>query len=205
MDKSTLEKVMSEKVKPKLTELLGVSIPEFQDSISQKLAQSPLLDFNFDVKLKLKDAKKQYRQTYFRRLLRMNYGNISEAAKQAGIDRRSLHRFVKEAGLDVDTIREEMIRPYDMKKEEVAHVLEGGIKKYETVLHPQKISQAYAKIYDVSEKILDLLPEENPTLKEAEDLFEKGFIESVIKDSTTLKEAAKRLGIAYETMLRKKK
>ncbi|RME77946.1 hypothetical protein D6774_02940 [Candidatus Woesearchaeota archaeon] len=195
---------LEEQIKPKLTKLLGVSIEELNENIAQRLKQSPLLDFDIDTSLTLKEAKKRYRVTYFRRLLRMTYGNISEAAKLAGIDRRSLHRFISETGIDVERIREEMIKPYELRKDEIAGLIEGELRQYEGIVHPQRLSEAYNKVYDVSSEIVDLLPEEHPTLKEAEERFEKAFINAVIKESSSLRDAAHKLDIAYETLLRKK-
>lgn len=195
---------LEDQVKPRLTKLLGVSIEELNESIAERLKKSPLLDFNIPKNLTLKEAKKKYREIYFKRLLRMTYGNISQAAEQAGIDRRSLHRFVAEAGLDVDKIRDEMIKPYELRKDEIVGVIEGELKQYESVVHPQKLNEAYEKVYDVSEEIIDLLPVENPTLKDAEDQFEKHYIHETIVQTESLKEAAKQLDIAYETLLRKK-
>ncbi|MBU0461028.1 MAG: hypothetical protein KJ574_00420, partial [Nanoarchaeota archaeon] len=118
MAKRGLEKVVKqvskEEVEPVVSEamhkLLGVSIDELNKDISEKLMRSPLTDFPVDTSLSFKEAKRRFKQAYMRRLLRITYGNISEVAKQAGVDRRSIHRIIKDAGIDVSRIREEMMR-----------------------------------------------------------------------------------------------
>ncbi|MCX8147359.1 MAG: hypothetical protein N3D84_02740, partial [Candidatus Woesearchaeota archaeon] len=100
--------------------ILGVTIDELSTDITEKIRKSPLIDFHIDIKLGFKKAKKQFIKRYLEKLLLINYGNISEVAKIAGIDRRSIHRMVKESKINVEKIRKEMAKAYDIKQSAIS-------------------------------------------------------------------------------------
>ncbi|HII72282.1 TPA: hypothetical protein HA265_06010 [Candidatus Woesearchaeota archaeon] len=186
--------------------VLGVNISELSKDISLTLEKSPLLDFTVDTKMKFKAAKKRFKQDFLRRLLRTSYGNISIVAKRAGVDRRSIHRIVKDAGINVSKIREEMIKPYEIKQKSVGHIIEDVVDRYRTVIHPEKIAEVYQKVGDVSKDILDELPDRQLTLKDAEEEFEKAYLKKALAESDgNATRCAKKIGLRYETLLRKLK
>jgi len=172
----------------------------------KKLSKSPLWSFDIDTKLKFKEAKKLFKQQFLRRLLRVTYGNISEVAKRANVDRRSIHRIVKDAGIDVNRIREDMMKPYTVKQKAVCGVVEDVLEHYKTVIHPQRMAQVYQQVDNVSKDILEELPEKTITLKQAEEEFEKEYLRKALSENSgNMSACAKKIGLRYETLLRKLK
>lgn len=189
-----------------MQKVIGVSISELSKDISSKLSKSPLLDFTVDTKIKFKAAKKKFKQEYLRKLLRTAYGNISLVAKKAGVDRRSIHRIVKDAGINVDKIREEMIKPYEVKQKAVGHIIEDVMEQYKTVIHPQKVAEVYQNVEGVSKDILNELPDKPMTLKKAEEEFEREYLRRALAECDgNATKCAKKVGLRYETLLRKLK
>jgi len=200
--KKDVEHIVDDAMKP----VLGVSIDELNRDISEKLSRSPLASFEIDTKLKFKAAKKQFKQQFLRRLLRVSYGNISIAAKRAGVDRRSIHRIVKDAGIDVSKMREEMTKPYQIKQKAVESIIENVLEHYKQVIHPERIAAVYKNVNSVSKEILDEMPEKQVTLKEAEEEFEKEYLRKVLAENDgKVTRTARKIGIRYETLLRKLK
>ncbi len=202
MSKKDVEHIVSDAMQ----KVLGVSISELSKDISGKLSKSPLLDFTVDTKIQFKIAKKKFKQDYLRKLLRTAYGNISLVAKKAGVDRRSIHRIVKDAGINVDKIREEMIKPYDIKQKAVGNIIEDVVDQYKTVIHPQKIEEVYKNVAGVSRDILDELPDKPMTLKKAEEEFEREYLKKALAECDgNATKCSKKVGLRYETLLRKLK
>ncbi len=200
--KKTVENIVDDAIKP----FLGVSIGDLNKDISAKLSKNPLLPFNIDTSLKFKEAKKQFKQQFLRKLLRVTYGNISEVAKRARVDRRSIHRIVKDAGINVAKIREEMIKPYQIRQKAVGNVIEDVLENYRTVIHPERMAQVYKQVSTVSKDILDELPDKPISLKEAEEQFEKEYLrKALIESNGSITKTAKKIGIRYETLIRKLK
>lgn len=199
-----------EKVKPIVDEAFhrgfGITIDEMTRDISEKLKKSPLIRFDIDTKLPFKRAKKEFIRKYLQKLLETNYGNISEAARIADVDRRSVHRVVKAGKIAVGRIRKEMPKAYDVKQTAVSSIIEDVLENYKAVIHPAKLNQMYRSISDVSKEILDALPEKQLTLKEAEEEFEKEFIRKALEEyDGNVARAAKKIKLRYETLLRKVK
>ncbi len=200
--KKSVEQIVDDAIKP----ILGVSIDELNKDISEKLEKSPLLQINIDTKLNFKQAKKRFKHQFLSRLLRVTYGNISEVAKRAGVDRRSIHRHVKDAGIDVAKIREEMIKPYQIKQKAVGNVIEDVLEHYKRVIHPDRMAEVYKNVDSVSKGILDDLPEKTITLKDAEEEFEKEYLKKVLAENDgNVTVTAKKIGLRYETLHRKLK
>ncbi|MBI5880902.1 hypothetical protein HZB90_02110 [archaeon] len=199
--KKAVEDIVGDAMKP----VLGININELNKDISEKL-DKPLVMFEIDTSLKFKQAKKKFKQQFLSRLLRMSYGNISYVAKKAGVDRRSIHRIVKDAGINVSKIREEMIKPYQIRQKAVEGVIEDVLEHYKTVIHPEKMAEVYKKVDTVSKEILDELPEKKTTLKEAEAEFEKEYFRKALSENKgNVTATARKIGIRYETLLRKLK
>jgi len=200
--KKDVEHIVDDAIKP----VLGVSIGELNKDISEKLAKSPLLSFDIDTSLKFKEAKKKFKQQFLSKLLRVTYGNISEVAKRARVDRRSIHRIVKESGIDVAKIREEMMKPYQVKQKAVGGVIEDVLEHYKTVIHPDRIAKVYKQVDTVSKDILDELPEKEVSLKEAEEEFEREYLRKALGENDhSVTKTARAIGIRYETLTRKMK
>ena len=200
--KKGVETIVHDALKP----VLGITIEDLNKDISAKLEKSPLLTFDIDTSLKFKVAKTRFKQQFLARLLRTCYGNISEVAKRASVDRRSIHRIVKDAGINVAKIREEMIKPYQIRQKAVEGIIEKVLENYKTIIHPEKMAEVYRKVDSVSKEIVDELPETHISLKDAEEEFEKEFIKKALMENNgNLTLTSRKIGIRYETLLRKAK
>jgi len=213
MPKRDLEKVVAKKLKyiepmieATMRRFLGVRISELSEDISEKLRTNPILSFDIDPKLKFKKAKRLFKSWFLHRLLEKNYGNISKVARVANVDRRSVHRIVKQAKIKIDSIRKHMYKPDYYKQEAVSEVIEDVLEKYKEVIHPTKLEKVYKNVNAISKDILKELPEDEITLKDAEEEFEKQFlIRALIENNRNIKETAKKIGLRYETLIRKMK
>mgnify|MGYP003972152763 CR=1 FL=1 len=128
MEKKDLEIVLDKKVKPLIkdatTKFLGVGIEKLNEDITSTLSRSSFGDIKVDYSSDYKKAKKQYKKDFLSRILVLNLGNISEAAKLLGLDRRTLHRMVKEFNIDVNKIKPELLRPYPIKVSALSGAIE---------------------------------------------------------------------------------
>jgi DNA-binding NtrC family response regulator len=205
-----LELVIRKRVKPiitsKMHEVLGVTIEELNEDITEKLQKNPLLDFPIDTSMPFKQAKKKFKKQYLRRVLQIYYGNVSEAAKVVDMDRRTLHRIAKEEGIEVKGIRQKMAKVYHIKEHAISGVIEETLDQYKGVIHPEKLDNAYHHVSDVSKEIMESLPEKPPTLKEAEEEFEKRFLKKALQEhNKNITRTAAKIGLRYETLHRKAK
>jgi len=200
----TIKKQLAPVVKQTMHDVLGVTIDELNEDITKKLARSPFLDFPIDTSVKFKEAKKHFKKHYLKKLLQIHYGNISEVAKQVHLDRRSIHRIVKDTKLDVDTIRKEMAKAYEIKQDAVGHIIEDVLSRYKEIIHPDKLGEVYQHVGGVSKTILDNLPAEPLPLKEAEEEFERGYFRQALQENKgNVTATAKKIGLRYETLHRK--
>ena len=185
-ESKTLEKEIKRDVKPIIDEamqkFLGVSIDELSKDITEKLQKNPLLDIEVNTALDFKKAKKKFKKDYLKKLLQINYGNVSEVAKIADVDRRSIHRIVKETQMDVSKIRREMTKAYNIKHDMVNAMIESTLDHYKGILHPDKLNKMYKSVPELSKDILEELPDEPMKLKNAEELFEKEFVSLRLHD-----------------------
>ncbi|MBN1386484.1 hypothetical protein JW968_05935 [Candidatus Woesearchaeota archaeon] len=183
--------------------ILGVTIDELNKDIGEKLTKP---QFNINTEIPFKRAKKLFRKEYLKKILQTKYGNISEAAKIAGTDRRSVHRIIKETGLNVAKIRNDMLKPSYVKEIMVTDIIGDVLKNYENVIHPEKLNQMYKNVTELSKDIVKELHEEQLPLDEAEKEWEKAYIKKALEESIyNVAIAAKRIGLRYETLHRKVK
>ena len=205
---SNLEFVVKKRIEPiiesNFQRFLGVKIEELNKDISEKLGKSPFLDFSINMNIPFKKAKRLFKKQYLRKLLRMNYGNISEVARVADVDRRSIHRIVREEHIDVQKIRTEMEKSYTIKQETISTIIEHVLDTYKDVLHPKKLEKAYHEVPELSKEIIDNLPEGQLTLKEAEEAFEKEYLRLALHDNMfNVAKTARKIGLRQETLHRK--
>ncbi|MBU0536020.1 MAG: hypothetical protein KKE20_03580 [Nanoarchaeota archaeon] len=204
------KKKLDEKVQVKpiiddaMHRVMGITIDELSRDISEKIKRSPLIDFDIDTKVGFKRAKKNFLKGYLQKLLQINYGNISEVAKIADVDRRSIHRIVKEEDIDVDKIRRDMTRVYEIKQSAVNAIVEDVLDNYKAVIHPIKLDEMYKNVSEFSKDIMESLPERQLSLKEAEEQFEEEFIKRALKENAgSITKTARSIGLRYETLHRK--
>lgn len=205
-----LELVVKKKMQPvvesSLHKLLGVTIDELANDITAKLGKHPLIDMAINTAVPFKQAKGQFKKGYIKKLLQLNYGNVSEVARVADIDRRSVHRMVRKSVIDVQHIRREMAKAYEIKQAAVGTIIHDVLEQYRSVLHPQKMGDAYERLPGMTKDILDNLPEQPISLKDAETEFESEYLKKALEENNhNITQAAKKIGLRYETLYRKAK
>jgi DNA-binding NtrC family response regulator len=210
MDYLMADPTIEEKIKPVVKDatykVLGVSIDELTDDITSKLTISSLIDIGIDTSIRFKKAKKKFKKDYLEKMLKLNLGNISEVAKLTHVNRRSLHRLISEFDIDVNRIKKEMRRPYDIKTHAVGNVIEKVLDGYKQVIHPEKLEAAYEGVPEISEDIVKHMPEKPMSMKEAEEEFERRYLQKVlIEHNHNISHTAKAIGLRFETLHRKLK
>lgn len=206
----TLEKEVISHIQPAIDSIMqkfmGVRIHEIGSDITSKL-HSPLigLDITEFLRLPLRDARMLFRKRYLGQLLRQKHGNISEVAKIADVERRSIHRIVAEAGIDVTQIREEMLNPTYVKELAVEKTVGDVVKNYADVLNPKKLEELYANLGKISKDIVKELPAYPQPLKDAEEEFERQYFQALKMTNKTIAQIARKAGLRYETVHRKMK
>ncbi|MCK4670043.1 MAG: hypothetical protein KAT43_02475 [Nanoarchaeota archaeon] len=185
-------------VEKEMERFLGVSVKQINEDISNKLI-SGNMDFEIDLLIKFKKAKELFKKEFLIRLLQYTNGNISEAARIAAIDRRSIHRLIQKFKLKVEGFRDQ---PYffeeDKKEMYVRNVVEKILDKYQLTKELQ-VDEETAK------NITKRLPDIRVTFEEAIDLFEKAYLEEALKEHGDITKAARAVGLRYETLHKKAK
>lgn len=204
-----LETIVESRVRPLLAgamhEKLGVTIAEIQSDISDKLKRSALLEYDVDTALPFKQAKKRFKRQYVARLLQLNSGNVADVARIAEVDRRSIHRIIAEAKIEVQKFREMFDRAY-FKQMAVQDIIQGSLEQYKSSLHPVKYKALYSEAPQLSKNIVRELPESPKTLKEAEKEFERRYLEVVLAENqNNISKTARKIGLRFETLHRKLK
>lgn len=199
-----LDEKLKSIIKEATTKFLGVTIKELTEDISARLTKSLLIDIPIDTSIRFKQAKKRFKKVYIEKMLCLHLGNISDVAREAGTDRRTIHRLIEQLHIPVDKIRREIPHPYDVKASFVSHAIEKVLDKYKTVLHPSKIEQMYKNVSQLSGELQKELPEKKLILKEAEEDFEREYIKKALAENNhNVQLTAKKIGLRYETLHRK--
>lgn len=201
----TLEKIAKRKeqvsptVKEAMTSMLGVNVDQINEDISNKLVEG---NFDFEVNLKLgfKKAKEEFKKEYLIRLLQHTNGNISEAGKISGLDRRSIHRLIKRYNLDIGDARQQPFKFNEDKKiEYVREIISETLDRYDLTRGRYQVNE------DVTKKISEKLPIFSLSFDEAVDLFEKEFVKKALSEFGSQKKASREIGLRYETLHKKAK
>jgi DNA-binding NtrC family response regulator len=206
-EQKDLEDTIKEKVNPLLEETMekhwGITIPKLEDDLTTKL-KNPSLNIYVPLNLTFSAAKKVFKTEFMKRELRLHQGNISHLAKHLGIDRRSIHRTIKELKIDVDEIRNEMESSEEHQTEFVDQALRATLDQYKELIQPQKMEKMYEEVHSLSRNIAKILPHKDLSWKDAEQEFEKQFLEQELKENkgSVMKTAAK-IKIRAETLHRK--
>ncbi|MBS3098412.1 hypothetical protein J4209_06480 [Candidatus Woesearchaeota archaeon] len=202
-----LERVIQDKVKPiidtSMQKFLGISIKELSADISDRLKRTPLLDFKIDTSVPFKKAKQLFKEEYIKKLLQLKQGNISDVAKLANIDRRSIHRFAKNLKKEVQKFRKDLSSEYT-KETTVKSIIDETLDQFKDVINPKRLEKFYKGASDLSKEILKELPTVELTLKEALTEFEKEFLKKALKENlNNISKTAKAVGLRAETLFRK--
>lgn len=203
-----LEKLIDEQVKPivekTIHKFIGISIKELNQDITEKLKKNPLLEFKISHTLPLSSAKKAFRKRYIERLLKSNFGDISAVAKICDVNRKTIHRMIKELNININECRKALLKQEYVKREAINTAIEETLKHYDEIIHPNKLSKVYKNVNILSKNILKEFSFNWPSLKEAETEFEKDYIqESLDEHKGNISATAKSLKIRFETLHRK--
>jgi len=210
MAEKSLEKALKEKVEPLVEEsmhkLLGVTIAEFGKDITDKIEKNPLIAYDIDTGISFKAAKKLFKKQFLSRLIQNKYGNISEAAKVSGLNRRTIHRAVKELRINVAKARRELIKADYYRREAVDSILKETLDSYKQIIKPNRLEKMYKNVDKISSEIVRELPSIEMTWDEAEREFEKRYLEKALKENKgNISLTARKIGLRYETVHRKLK
>lgn len=205
----TLEKVLKKKIEPIVEEamqkFLGVTINEMTGEITDRL-DAPLWTFKIDTSIKFKIAKKLFKKDFITRLLKTHYGNVTDVAKILGLNRRSIHRQIKDLGVDIDACRKNLMSSNYFRKEVVDKMLRDTLDHYKSVIQPSALGKMYEGVGELSSDIVKELPTNEMTMKEAEHEFERRYLQVALEENNgNMTHTAKKIGLRYETLLRKLK
>jgi len=206
-EKTDLERVVNEKIKPiidsSMQKFLGITIKELSADISDKLKRTPLIDFKADTSMPFKKAKKLFKREYIKKLLQLKQGGISDVAKTADIDRRTIHRLAKSIKKDIERFRKEF-KPEYFKETAVKSIIEETLGTFKDTITPKKLEKAYKNIEAISKDILKELPTVQLNLKQALEEFEKEYLKKALKENlNNISKTAKAVGLRAETLFRK--
>ena len=210
MARQTLDKVLKEKVEPLLESamhrFLGVTVSEISEDISDKIEKNPFITYEINTALSFKAAKKVFKREFLKRLLQSHLGIVSIVAKITGMDRRSIHRSIKELGINIDKIRKEMISAKYYQKEAVDGIVRDTLDDYKQIIQPSRLEKMYKHVGELSEDIVKQLPAAEMTWDDAEKEFEKMYLEKALKENNgNISATAKKIKLRYETLHRKLK
>jgi len=206
--KKDLEATIKEKVLPLLEETMekswGITIPKIESDISDKLLK-PSLHFYVTPGVSFEKAKKNFKQEFLKRELQQHEGNVSQLAKILGVDRRSIHRAIKEFDINIKRYRAGLeMEHYSEKAVDLA--IRETLDQYKEIIQPSKLENMYRQVPELSRNIAKVLPSEALTWKDAEKEFETQLFEQVLNEcGWRVGEGAKKLKIRMETLQRKVK
>lgn len=208
--KEALDEVVEKRIKPlvdkAMHKYLGVTISEIKADVSDRLKKSPLLEYEISTKVPFKKAKKLFKKLYLSKLLQAFSGNITDVAKAAGMDRRSVHRLIEELNIDVEEYRRSIAQTEYVKQEAVKNIIQSSAESYKGSLSPTKFKSFYKHVPELSKDIVRELPTTHLTLKEAEHEFEKQYLRTALKENDqNISKTAKKIGLRFETLHRKLK
>ncbi|MBI4144336.1 hypothetical protein HY486_03755 [Candidatus Woesearchaeota archaeon] len=200
-----LEKAVEARVKPLVSsavqKYIGIHLNELEQDVSDRL-KKPLISFPVDTSKSFKEARKDFRKEFLSALLQKHLGNVSEAASVAGLKRETIHRLIKNLGIDADELREHPAKSYEQEGL-VKEAIQQTVEQYKPAIHPSRFRTLYEKIPDLSRQIAKELPEEWE-LDIAEKEWEKRFIAQALKENNNnISQTARAIGIRFETLHRK--
>ncbi len=187
-------------VEQAMHKFLGIKVLEIEADITDKLRQ-PLFNFEIDIKVPFKDAKKNFKKFFLSRVLEVTLGNISDAAKLTGLERESFHRLINE--LNIEVKQQKMPAEY-FREMEVKEVIEETLQHYKSSLQQDKFKSLYNQASQLSKEIVRELPVDW-SLDKAEKEFEKRYLRKALEQHKSIINTAKAIELRPETLHRKLK
>ncbi len=199
-DRSALDERIKPIVEEALRTYVGTSVADLESSLTDRLVQG--FDFVINTTIAYKQAKKQFKRAYVLRQLRLHLGNVAETARVLGVDRRTVHRLIRDLAIPVDTCRKDLFKPSYVRAEALKEVITTVLDTYKPA-ERVKLSPLYAHVTDMSRTLVNALPEQPMSLKQAEHEFDKRYF-AALKNSSNIA-AALHARIRPETVHRKMK
>lgn len=196
-----LEKRIQPIIRQATKEYMGINIPEIDQSIINKL-EEPLINIIIDFDLNYKISKKKFKGEFITKSINSNLGNISEVAKDLGLDRRSIHRAINEFSININIAREKKMEKKFYEKEALNTAFKDVLEDYKQVINPERIENFYSKVDEISDDIIPQL--KTVTWNEAKDYFDKEYIKHHLNiNNHNILKTSKIIKLRYETLLRK--
>lgn len=207
MNKKSLEEKIREKVTVLLEETMnkswGVSIPKVESDITD-LLQNPLPLRSWMNAGSFHDAKIKFKAEFLKSQLRLHKGNISQSAKFLGLDRRSIHRAVKDLDIVVGSLKKESLEMEEYAEHLVHQTIRSALEEYKEIIQPQKMEKIYQEVPALSRNIAKFFSFAQLTWKQAEQEFERQFLSEALKETGwKIIETARKIGLRPETLHRK--
>lgn len=198
-----LEMTLREKVSPLLADMmqknLGLFIPKIESDITDQLKRPY---FYVSLNVPFQQAKKQFQSLFIQYQLRVHQGNISRVALSLGLTRRSLHRLIRALHIEVRMFRHHLSLP-EIHLAPIDQMLRVTLDAYKTIFKEDVLHKMYQEIPRLSQDIVQLLPQDEITWKEAEIEFEKQFITYALMRESKIHDLAQKMGMRPETLSRK--
>lgn len=204
-------KGLEEKIKEKVSSLLeesmekhwGINIPKLGTDITDKIEES---SFNIYLPLNLpfSKAKKKFKAEFLKKELKVHKGNISQLARMLGVDRRSVHRAIKDLDINVEKLRTQKDSLTKEQEILIDQTIRSTLDQYKELIQPQKMERMYEEVQALSRNIAQFIPHQEMTWKEAETEFEKQFFSHVLEENNwRVSKTAERIKLRPETLHRK--
>jgi len=212
MNKHNLEETIKEKVSLLLEETMekswGIYVPQIESDITDKLQSSIPIKFYVSSRLSFQEAKKKFKFEFLKSQFRLHQGNISQIAKFIGLERRSVHRIIKDLGIRRDQIRREqglpLASPAAQQEIFIDQTIRSALNNYREIIRPQKMERMYKEVPALSRNLAKILPYHHLTWKQAELDFEKQFLhKSLAENDWKITKTAQKIKIQPETLHRK--
>ncbi len=216
--KKDLEEAIKDKLSPLLEETMekhwGLTIPKLETDITDQLT-NPQLNMYIPQHLTFSQAKHLFKSEFLKRELQLHRGNVSQLAKTLALDRRSIHRAIKDLDLHRQPEKklfavQDDLNSFDSKEryqqEMVDQAIRGTLRPYKELIQPQQMEKFYQDVPRLSRNIVKFLPYQEWTWKEAEQEFEMQFFQQALKENKgSIRGTAAKIGIRPETLSRKMK
>jgi DNA-binding NtrC family response regulator len=194
----TIKKEVSSLIQETMEKNWGVAIPKVGEDITDKLSL-PLLDVYVPLDTNFVEAKKIFKSAFLKKELRLHLGNISQLAKSLGLDRRSIHRAIKEFRIPKQEVSKE-----EYQQEIIGKTIKGTLDDYKEIIRPQKMEKMYEDVKILSRNIAKCIPHRELSWKEAEKEFEKVFFRHALEENEwNVARTAVKIEIRVETLHRK--
>src|SRR3989338_374837 len=135
-----LESAIKEKIYPLLEQTMeknwGISIPKIETDISDKL-KNPQLEVYIPIGVTFEEAKKKFKAEFLKRELMLNQGNVSQLAKLLGIDRRSVHRVIKDLEIKTEDLRSTKRSKEEYQQGFIDQTIRSTLDQYKELIQPQ--------------------------------------------------------------------